>query len=75
MSDVMDNSAPHAHVSHDPVDVTAMALAREWPHWPELHDVLWYRGVNLAEADEYLLFAGTMEALAASPPNDEDAAS
>ncbi|HOE66674.1 MAG TPA: hypothetical protein PLO62_09110 [Candidatus Hydrogenedentes bacterium] len=61
----MDVDAPHVSPTGDPCDRQALEWVRTWPHWPELHDIVWRHGVNLAEADEYLLFAAVLESLVA----------
>ena len=47
----------------DPLDREAMRFVKSWHRYPPLHDALWYRGVNLGEANEYLLFQEVMSIL------------
>lgn len=52
---------PHA----DAIDREALRFLKSWHRAPELQDVIWYRGVNLGEVDEYDLLPHIIRALVA----------
>lgn len=55
--------APHDDA--DPIAAQTLGFVKSWHRYPPLHDALWFRGVNLGEADEYILFQEVMSALLA----------
>lgn len=47
----------------DPLDAEVLRFVKSWHRHPALHEVLWYRGVNLGEVDEYTLIPEVLTAL------------
>ena len=47
----------------DPLDEEVLRFVKSWHRHPALHDLLWYRGVNLGEVDEYTLIPEVLTAL------------
>jgi len=47
----------------DPEDREALRFAKSWHRYPPLHEAVWYRGINLGEADEYYLIPEIVPAL------------
>lgn len=35
------------------IDAMALRFIKSWHRHPDLHDLMWYKGVNLGEMDEY----------------------
>ena len=47
----------------EPIDVEAMRFTQSWHRYPGFHEAMWYRGVNLGEADEFILMTDVVPAL------------
>lgn len=60
--------APYADA--DPIDREALRFLKSWHRAPELQDILWYRGVNLGEADEYDVLPHIIRTLVALEEQD-----
>jgi len=54
-------NAPHSDCTE--MDQEALRFIKSWHRAPELHDILWYKGVNLGEVDEYDTFPEVVKAL------------
>jgi len=46
-----------------PEENEAFRFVRNWHRTPELHDAIWYKGLNLGELNEYVLFSAVLKAL------------
>ena len=63
MTDEFDQRRKAPYPQKDPIDAEALRFVKSWHRCPELHDVLWYKGVNLGEMDEYNLLPLVITAL------------
>ena len=50
-------------VGADQEEVHAVRFVKSWHRFPVFHDAIWYRGINLGEADEYILVNPILKAL------------
>lgn len=55
MDDSFEARANAEHPDKDSLDAEAYRFVTSWHRHPQLHDALWYHGVNLGEVDEYVL--------------------
>jgi hypothetical protein len=53
------------HRAADDIDREALRFVKSWHRHPDVHDALWYHGVNLGEVDEYMLLPEVIAALIA----------
>jgi hypothetical protein len=51
------------HPDADPIDTEALRFVKSWHRYPPIHEAMWYRGINLGEVDEYILFQEIMTAI------------
>lgn len=44
----------------DPEERETVQFVKSWHRYPAFHEAIWYRGINLGEADEYILVSPTL---------------
>ena len=58
------------HQDRSPLDQEALRLVKSWHRHPALHDLLWYKGVNLGEVDEFDLLPEIIAWMAEHTPDE-----
>ena len=46
-----------------PIDAEALRFTKSWHRYPDIHEAVWYRGINLGEVDEFILLPEVITAL------------